>query len=117
MAAAAPTLRFINEGNLDKRMVEITRSDGSKLAIDIGNTIKFQKADGSVVRGRVYAFSPNGTEFSYSTGPEAVGTLKSGDSALNSVEIVTIVPQGGGARRRKSKTKKTKRSRRYSRRR
>jgi hypothetical protein len=117
MAAHGPTLKFINEDNLSGRMVEITRSDGSTLAIGKYKKIQFQKADGTLVKGSVIAFAPDGKKIVYSTGPDTFGSLNSGDPDLNRVELVSNVSsQAGGARRIKTRSRKTMRRRRHSRR-
>jgi hypothetical protein len=100
--------------------MQVTKSDGTKVNIDIDHYIKFQKPDGTVVYGRVYSFSAytDPDSFSYTTGPNESKSLKTptNNSELDTIENLGSQrpPQMGGRRKNRSGTKKARRNRRRS---
>jgi hypothetical protein len=116
-----PTITRINpQGgspyNEDSRM-QVTKSNGTIVEIDISDYIKFQKEDGTVVYGRVYAFSIGGApdSFAYYLGPNLFGPALT-NSELDSLENLgkQRPPQWGAGRKNRRGTKKVRRNRRRS---
>ena len=101
-------------------VMRVTKSNGTTIDIDINNYIKFQKPDGTVVYGKVYAFSTSAESdsFAYYTAPNVFNSLK---TPTNNFELDSIEnlgnqrpPQMGGRRKNRRGTKKAHRNRRRS---
>ena len=119
-----PTItRFNPQGgapDFDSDVMRVTRSNGTTVDIEIYNYIKFKKPDGTVVYGRVIAFSTS-TEpdsFAYRTGPDVYNSL---ETPTNNFELDSIEnlgnqrpPQMGRRRKNRHGAKKARRNRRRS---
>jgi hypothetical protein len=118
-----PTITRIPQGgawDYDYDIMRVTKSNGTTVDIDISNYIKFKKPDGTVVYGKVYAFSTYSSpdSFAYYTAPNVFNSLK---TPTNNYELDTIEnlgnqrpPQMGGRRKNRRGTKKARRNRRRS---